>query len=78
MHTDLIFIPFQFLEKLTVGMIKTSEETKLYKKLAAVETRKIQISEAYQRWREARSQIIDACKTFSSGLKKWREIKDDT
>lgn len=63
---------------MTVEGTSNAEEAKLYANLAEVETKKIKISEAFQRWREARSQIIDACRQFGVALKKWREIKDDT
>jgi hypothetical protein len=65
------------IEKLTLG-VTNPDEAKLYKELAKVETKKIKISEAFQKWREARSQVIDACREFSTALKKWKEIKNDS
>jgi hypothetical protein len=64
-------------EKLTMGM-ESSEETRLNKELGEAEAKKIRISETYQRWKEGRSQIIDACRQFASAIKKWRAIKDTT
>lgn len=42
-----------------------------------METRRIKISEVYERWKEARVQVADSCRQFSTALEKWREIKDD-
>lgn len=48
----------------------------LLDELANVETRRIKISEVHERWKEARVQVADSCRQFSSALEKWREIKD--
>lgn len=52
-------------------------EVELLDELANVETRRIKISEVHERWKEARVQLADSCRQFSSALMKWREIKDD-
>ncbi|CAL8097118.1 unnamed protein product [Orchesella dallaii] len=52
-------------------------EMELLDELANVETRRIKISEVYERWKEARIQVADSCRQFSSALQKWRDINDE-
>ncbi|CAG7727064.1 unnamed protein product [Allacma fusca] len=67
----------ELLGKLSVNN-ETPEETGIQAELADIESRRMKLSEIYERWKEGRMQVLESCRHFSTALKKWTNLPADS
>lgn len=67
------YVAHTFTEQLSLNE-ETAEESTIQAELANIEGRRMNISEIYERWKEGRSQVGEACRQFSIALSKWRSL----